>query len=350
MRPGDANETTLRGQKREPMTIVHEHSGSAISHRLAGVLTALFLITGCRTIPDLKPFSDGTSEVDLVIREIQKFVISDFDTLIAASDAFPVPKKALTDARDGFVAEWKIRVQTTEAMLAYSASLMSVAEAGLQGKESAQALAGSVNSFLAAIPHVTARIPAAVIDLGAWISGEVSKIRAAESLAKAVRVAHELLLSLAVLLEADLKAVSSRINISALAAQTAINHRYGDLPAAHEGLIRRHVKVVASIAQDPAGKEISPAAMQEAGHLADLIKQSEIRYAAYWAEYDGATRRGEQEKGIIANANTAIAAWVKAHGEVCMALEEKRMPAVSTLTNKAIELKGLLENLKGEKK
>jgi len=323
------------------------------SQRWVALLACVFLaFGGCRTVPDLKPFADATAEIDLAANRTYDFVVEDLTALAQQAPNRTQQDRAvrsgLENARNNFSGEWKIRLEATAALVEYSASLASIAAAGMEGSEGAHALANSANELLGSIPNVTAQIPAAAINVAAWIKDEVDKVRAAESLAAAVKEADPAIKQIANILAEDFATVAARIDGNVVAAQTLINYQYGSIPTYHASLIERQKAVATRIEKLSVETAISDKDVKEAKLIAELIEKIEPEYSAYREAYDGAASRGITEKAIAIKAQEAVHTWARLHGAIDEALSEKRTPSAALLTNKALELEELVDKLKGK--
>ena len=304
-------------------------------------------LAGCRSVPDLRPFAEATASIDLAANGVHDLVVSDLDSL-AASASDSEERKALRKAREAFSTEWGVRLQATEALVGYAGSLASIAEAGEGGAQGARALAGSVNRLLSSIPGVTTQIPAAVTDLASWIKGEVDRVRAAETLADAVARAHPVVRDIGAILAKDFGTVDSKIGGNVFAALAVIDREYGDLPRYREALERRRGAIASSIAKAvDEGAPIPGEQVAEMDTVTSLLDQADSWYGPYRERLELASSRGETGKLAARKAKEAIERWVRLHGEVVDALQERRAPSASVLSNKAMELRALVERLGG---
>jgi len=311
---------------------------------------SVLLVGGCRSIPDLKPFTEATAEIDLAANKTHDFVVLDLTKLASqAPNHASAERKAIEGARDDFSKEWKIRLEATAALVEYSASLASIADAGMTGSDGAKALGDSVNQLLGSIPSVTAQIPAATINIAAWVKGEVDMVKAADSLAAAVRQADPVIKNVSSILANDFGIVANKIDINVIAAQTLINYQFGSVPSYREALIKRQDAIATKIANVNAGNAIPNTYVTEMKLVAGLIEKIEPEYIAYCSAYDGAANRGTAQKAIAIKARDAVIVWARLHGDLDESLSEERAPSVAILTNKALELKDLVDELRGEK-
>lgn len=329
------------------------NSRSGLLSRRGTLLPLLLLVLGesC-TLPDLHPFATATADLDLAVRQTQDFVVDDLRSL-AAEVEHQVPSasaeaRELESAAEIFSAEWTKRTSAMQALLAYSNSLANIADAGKKGSENSRALAESVNKLLGAIPSVTAQIPAAAIDVTAWIGAEVARVRAHRSLAKSVDEADPIIREVAAIIANDFGVVAASLPANAILAEALQQKQYGELLKYRNKLIARRASVSRRIGDLAESTAISATDEQEAVLVARLLNEADAWYLPYSEERDEIVRRSRMASRIATKAQAAVIDWARIHGEIGRALEDGRAPSTETLITKAKEIQELVERL-GEK-
>ena len=179
------------------------------------LLLALFVLSGCPSLPDVRPFAEATAEVDLAVNEIHDFVVTDLKEIsthaksLKDSNGEPYDTQKLDEVTQIFSDEWNKRASVTAAMVAYSDSLAAIVNAGKSGADSARDLANAANGFLAIVPNLGA-IPDTIIDLSAWLKDKIDVIRANRSLHEAMRDAHPVVDQIADILVDDFDSVAKK--------------------------------------------------------------------------------------------------------------------------------------------
>jgi hypothetical protein len=152
------------------------------------ILTMFF--TGCE-VPDIQPFSNATTGMVSVMRQ------SNTQSLELWKEAENSPafaestRSKLKDNRKKFQEIWKPTEKCLTAIASYTDSLVSLAEAGKTGKESAQTLFDSIQGVLDVAGGL--KIPTAITGIVATLNGQLAKARARGKLKDAVIAATQII-------------------------------------------------------------------------------------------------------------------------------------------------------------
>jgi hypothetical protein len=313
------------------------------------ILVLVFLHLSACALPDLRPFAEATASLDLVVRQTRALVVRDltavadeFETRVPASST---QVRALRDAASAFSVEWAERVETVQALLAYSDSLASISQAGRRGSDNSQVVAESFNKLLDSVPSVTAQIPAAAVDLTAWIGSEVARVGAHRSLVRSVEAAHPVVLEIATLIAADFDVIAANLPQNFILAEALLQNQYGDLVRYRERLVERRARVSARIEAMPANSAIPVTDQEEAMMVARLLTEADAWYGPYLAEEARIAMRRDLAIEIATQAKATVERWARVHGEIAQSLEDGRLPEVGVLVNKARELQALVDRL-----
>ena len=185
----------------------------------------LMLMTGCR-IPNLKPFSDATTEMATVLKvgfERSRALLS------AAAQTADDQAAFKTELKD-LEAKWKPTREALSALVEYSDSLAAVAEAGKKGPETMAQLTGAITDLAKAV-SITA-IPAVGVEVVNRVGAKIIEIQAARDIRKAVGAAGDAIEIIAPILKAtfvDLRNIhgaAGRAYASRVQAESSILANY----------------------------------------------------------------------------------------------------------------------------
>lgn len=160
------------------------------------VVLLLGLLVACR-VPDLKPFSDATTEMATVLKqgfERARAALGAAAETADNQDAFQKHARELDE-------RWKPTHRAMSALVAYSDSLTALAEAGKKGPETMAKLTGAVNELASAVGAIPlAGAGAKVVEA---VGAKIIEMRAAGDIRKAVGKAAEAVDIMAPLLKAN---------------------------------------------------------------------------------------------------------------------------------------------------
>lgn len=142
------------------------------------VLCLLAVLAGCATLPDMKGFTDQTATM----------VASVNSGVEESQDLFKAAEGNNTVSIQRLLTSWNATANCTKGVLAYSAALSAVVDAGNKGKESATQIGNAVNGLLKVVEQ--APIASGVVAGVASISGEVIMIKSSYDLKHAVEAAE----------------------------------------------------------------------------------------------------------------------------------------------------------------
>jgi hypothetical protein len=363
------------------------------------VALLLGLLVACR-IPDLKPFSDATTEMVTVLKQGFEETRAALRGAAATADDQDAFKKDVRDLDD----RWKPTRRALSALAEYSDSLTALAEAGKKGPETMAKLTGAITEMASAVGAIPlAGAGAKVIEA---VGAKVIEMQAGKDIRKAVGKAAEAMDIMAPLLQenfADLRRIhgaASRALEARVLAQSSILTNYYESVSGEEQRLEYLLNLIidyqsaparlrwraamarahnnenlaktleGSIAQEQADqlkrlKESDSAfgAMNLGGTgaaaavearqqlLMDLLTAHRKELALLGPKYDQAIRdqnrvRETSATGdrILEKAGEAIGAWQKAHHSLQAAAQgQQSRPSLSDLLSITSELKGLLK-------
>lgn len=340
-------------------------------------LPLLLLLAGCpATIPEIKPFADRTAEM-----------------ATAMNKGYTQTEVSLTEAEDEKHAKelqkrWASTKEALIALVAYSDSLAAIADAGNKGSDSAKAVATSLNGLLTAVsPLVGAtQLSAGLIKGMEAINSYVAKVRAHDSMAKAVEAAQPAIDQLAEVMAKnfdDLEGIYKSSTEEQLRLLMVSNNKQKlaresnqEIANYHDGLIKQRRAITPTLTlildyqnetNTTAKNENLNAAMERDAPLRETIKRMkqcrevsckdepsivedrQIQLLAKWRALQGeldriapeynayiATEAALKEqiasgKLIFKKSKESILAWRDTHAQIRVALDQKQRLTIQKL-------------------
>lgn len=296
--------------------------------RLLGL--GLLLVAGCAT-PDLRPFAEATDSVASGIRQGGDRIVADLAREPSLSGTTP----------DALQAEWGVRKQAADALVAYSGSLAAIAEASAHRKAHAAALHESLQTLAGSIPGVNLAAGAGGEAFRSVISA-IIEVKAARDLAAAVRAADPAIQTLAAALKADFASIST-IHLSHFrtAQMIASGSDIRDLRRLHEKLLAEQQNLRVAAARDLA----SPSAL-ELARIDALLAPVRHDLQAHDALIARQQARIDEILLFHRHLAAAIDAWAAGHADLAAALAQNRRPDLVLLVARARELQEAVASLK----
>lgn len=196
-----------------------------MKNRVLCVALLVSVMTACK-IPDLKPFSDATAQMTSALR--QGFEAS-WASLLAATET-ATDGEAFKAEVAKLDAAWKPTRAALSALVAYSDSLAALAEAGKKGPETMAQLTGAVSDLANAVGAIP--IPAAAVDIVNNVGAKIIEMQASRDIRKAVTAAEEAVEMMTPILKAtfaDLRVIhgaAGRAYASRVQAESSVLSNY----------------------------------------------------------------------------------------------------------------------------
>jgi len=316
----------------------------------ASVLVAA-IAAGCRTPPDLAPFTDATSQLAGSIKASGRVTCDEIDAV--ASDWPPPQLAAAKKVKDDFRREWTERDALADALLDYSASLAAIVAAGDQGAQSAANVGDAFKKLTdavdVALPPGTLKVFDASLHLGEYLYGKYAKDRAAATLGESMRNMQPAIDETARVLGESLRQIET--GLDALRDQAAQNVE--DEPAgggftvsterdALKKLIARRHALVASLAREPQ----APAAVADLAAVDAGIKSQTELLAPFDAKKAADRTRLSEEMRLARTAREGLVEWAAAHGRLADAALAKRAPNVDELMQTVMDIRGMIKDIR----
>lgn len=309
------------------------------AHILIGLAAAL-LVVGCAT-PDLKPFAKATAILsasvktagDLAINQLaaQKIVI-DEETISLSDTNHPAVR--LQEA-------WKLRRETMDAVVDYSASLAAIADAAAKRKANAEEIAGALGKLASYFPQASTIAPAGVT-LVSKLTQALIEVKASHDLARAVNAAHPVVEHVGILLEKDFERLETLYKEAMRDHRKSFKDQAEEPRKYYEWLLRQRANERKEFIEKPNG----PGRQEQILTLDRLIAGVEPQVAACDREIAAATKKMAEGVKFYREARNAVSAWLKAHEGLCRSLKEHRALNLQLLISRTEELQASIENLR----
>jgi len=315
---------------------------------LGALLLAAAASAGC-SLPNLRPFSEATQELRESVHLTQRQVQENLDAL-ARQDAerFKVHAEA-------FAQIWKTRLDLLDALLDYSASLASIAEAGEGGGRSVEAVGDSLKQLTAAAGQA-GLIAQAALDAGGLIYNVIATVRAEKSLRTAVLAADPAIQDIAANLDKDFETLSEKVQSRAVlnAAKSFIEERYvkehGFSNSYRATLVGRMQALRDDLAGALKATPLDKARVQEiqssVALLEPLLKSADALFVAKNRDYEAVERNWQAGSALFAGARTGFRRWAAIHRQLASSLQSGSPLNVALLVTTVHDLKALLEEVK----
>ena len=294
------------------------------------LVVVAWAMVGCSSLPEVGPFADATIELNSAIDLGGKTVVAELRTMEATSQA------------DTLEEAWKARTAAGGALVTYAESLRAIVSAGHSGKESASKVIDSVTSLAAtagiSIPASSAAFSTAT-DIGKFLYGQISLMRAANSLEAALEAAQPAVSRIAVFLDKDLRAAGEIFQLANTDIQQSLELKHRapiDRLRYRDELLKERDNLY----------EESPPNEARLLQIAELIAATDEWYDPYQeqlAESSARLRRGE---ALFSAALDATGRWVAAHDLLVQAVKERRPYNDQSLVQAAVEIRELVGRMR----
>lgn len=338
---------------------------------LGGLVVAL--LAGCRTAPDMTPFSDATAALSGSIKAAGRAVS---DEITDVTRPWPEEQRLAAAAiSTRFREHWVQRDALADALTEYSVSLVAIVEAGEKGEESARGLAASFGRLCDAVGVVLppALAGETVVSAAARVYGLIAVDRAARTLGGGMQRMQPSVDALVEVLDKDLLTIENalsdlRVEARATIEETAID---GMVPRVERNALRQLTARQTALRSDyfKATQHIDDlraAAAGDASNAAEITNWSESRKRVWddlvgvepliagslrrLAPVDGRVRSAEAridtEVRLVRRLRAGLAEWAAAHGRLAAAALQRTPPRVEELVQAAIEARDLVRKVR----
>jgi hypothetical protein len=287
-------------------------------------------ITGCAPLPKVGPFVEASNQ-------LRSAVAASGTTVEAELRLMPDGARYA----DQLEQQWEARNKAFVAMVAYANSLQAIVDAGNEGAASAQKVADSVSGLAAAAGMTLPGAPQAIAvatDAVKFISAQIALVRGAKSLEQALETAQPAVEAITDLVAADLQDLEVIFVAASKANDNAV--RTSD---EFKDLLGYRVQLVKQIGKcDPADTATCDRQVQ----LGQMLQATDVwlsKYLARRKEIDDRLRAG---RALIQATLQSARDWGIAHGNLIMALKERRPVNMDSLVQAALEIQNLVRKVR----
>ena len=313
------------------------------------MVTPLLILSlaACATLPDTGGYTSATVEVRQSAAAVGDAVEAEI-VAAAAGIEEEGPRRAVEASAGDFRRAWNLTLGSLDATVRYAQSIQDVVDAGNRGAESARKVAASVSGLAGALGVTMGPAGAAVADTGAFVYGQIARIRAARSLAAALAAAGPAILRLQELVAGqvgDARTAFLRASAAELraldrpAAFGTYVHRDADLSAEEKARLSDLADFVL----------LHPEQADRIAALKDRLKvigDTRAALAPGLGQYRLAAaevaRRRRAGLAVFDATDTALAAWAAAHQRLVSAVRNHQAVTVASVTTAAADLRALV--------
>lgn len=313
------------------------------------ILLAPTLLSACRSLPDVAPFSDTTHALRAAVRDAGETTARRIDRLdtVAAADATPdlsrsnTPRPNLARHAATLRADWAVRNDALDAFCEYADALTETVAAADSSLASAQRVIDAgrklIGSVASLAPGASTAVDAAAA-LTTKLYEQVAHQLAGASLEEATTTLDPIVAQSAEVLALDLAALR-RI------ADTTRNQVVMDLRDAYDVDRRRLAALRTQLAN------IDTADIATSDAYVSLMERINLEAASPWrASYTSALDTNESAHARLTAtldaASELITAWADAHTRIAIALRQRETPNLAHLTALTDEILALRASLR----
>ncbi len=309
---------------------------------VSGVLLSfLSIISGC-ALPNLKPFADATATLDTGVREggseiiesMKELPFKDKNGMLIAIASQQHPANRLN-------AVWAVRIQAMDALIAYSASLANISNAGLNASNNVEAFGETVKGLADYIPAVSAYTGDVKALVNLLITTGI-EIQSYYTLSKAVEKAQKPLEEIVTLINDDLSDLQE-INKELRDIGTANLTKSADIYLAQYNDAADLKKKWSDQLADPA-KEAN--ALNMVNKYDDILQNLLPQVQAHQEIIAKFEKKCDNLDSLLSNTQKALDSWKSANAQLAGALKDRRQPNIALLVIRAAEIKYAVDKLR----
>jgi len=299
----------------------------------------LALVAGCATLPDVAPYRDATVQLRSAVLASGNAVGTELNGAALALDG--KERTTLEESARTFSENWKVRVESADALVAYAQALAEIAKAGKEGGDTARSLAGALTQLAGgvgiALPPAGA--VATLTDTAAFVYAQVAAVRASRSLEEALVTAQPAVNEIAAKLGKDLDASLNLVQAANELQRNALASKYNDEIAFIASLDRERRKLYGQgrLTRDEEKR------LKEIGDLYESTRSWREPMQAAFAQLG---KRNEMERNVIVATKAAVFEWAAAHRGLAVAVRDGRAVNVEGLVQATLEARELVRRLR----
>jgi hypothetical protein len=299
-------------------------------------LVLAIFFTGC-AVSDVEPFADATVELRRAVIESGAVTA---ETMAAAEKTKPSGNEE-SDA-EKFVDIWQDRVKLVDVLLGYSDALAGVAAAGVEAGQTTEALGNSVMKLAGIVPGTGSAVEAGV-QLGQILIRAGIQIKTHRDLGEAVGDAHPALTEVAKYLEADLNDLRILYVKASQDIEDTLDKTYGKRESDRKKLLAKRDKL-----RDEMLNTLNDTNIEQVKKIEELIAYMEAEHQEYVKLYVELFQKRTATTYMFNKAKVGVRAWVQAHEELKLAIEQNRRPNVRLILSTAQEIKDAVDRIRNQ--
>jgi len=287
-------------------------------------------LAGCAPLPQVGPFVEASNQ-------LRSAVAASGTTVAAELRLMP----GGTASADRLQQEWEVRNKAFAGIAAYANSLKAIVDAGNEGAASAQKVADSVSRLARAAGVSLPGTPEALAtatDCVKFISAQIALTRATKSLEQALETAQPAVEAITELVAADLKDLEDVFVSAAKANDNAVrtSEEFRDL-------LGYRIQLLKQIGMsNPADTATCDRQVQ----LGQMLQASDAWLSKYLAERKEIDDRLRVGRALIQATLQSARDWGVAHGNLIMAVKERRPVNTDSLIQAAVEIRNLVRKVR----
>jgi len=297
------------------------------------LILAIFF-TGC-TVTDVEPFADATVELRRAIIESGAVTA---ETMIVA-DKTKTSSTEKSDA-DKFLEVWQDRVKLLDVLLGYSDALAGVAAAGAEAGQTTEMLGNSVMKLADIVPGTGSAVEAGV-QLGQILVRTGIQIKTHRDLGQAVGEALPALTEIAKYLEADLNDLRLLYVKASQDIENELYNTYGKRESDRNKLLAKRDEF-----RDLMFNSLNDTNIEQLKKIEELLAFMEPEHQEYEQKYVEIMQKRTSTVNMFNKAKVGIRAWIQAHEELKLAIEQNRRPNVRLILVTAQEIKDTVDRIR----
>jgi hypothetical protein len=299
-------------------------------------LVLAIFFTGC-AVSDLEPFADATVELRRAVIESGAVTA---ETMAAAEKTKPSGTEE-SDA-EKFVDIWQDRVKLVDVLLDYSDALAGVAAAGAEARQTTEMLGNSVMKLAGIVP-VTGSAVEAGVQLGQILIRAGIQIKTHRDLGQAVGAAHPALTEVAKYLEADLEDLRRIYQKASQDIESSLDEAYGKRESQRNKLLAKRDKL-----REAMLATFNDSNIEQVKKIEELIAYMEPEHQEHIKLYVELLQKRTATIYMFNKAKVGVRAWIQAHEELKLAIEQNRRPNVRLILSTAQEIKDAVDRIRNQ--
>jgi hypothetical protein len=291
------------------------------------LLALVLIVNGCQT-PNVEPFANATAVLRLAV--IQGGAVVS-ETMTTSTD--------VADAK-AFVEIWQDRVKLMDMLLGYSDAISGIAVAGAGAQQTVQTLGDAVIRLAENVPMSGSAVSQGV-QLGQILIRTGIQIKAFNDLSEAVGAAHPTFVDVAKYLQADIEDLKTIYTKASQDLESEVDDVYGKRESQRHRLLSERDKW-----RDAMLNTFNDTNAERVKQGEELIAHMAPDHQEYVQRRDTLLTQRAAAVLMFDKAQQGVRAWVQAHDELKLAIEQKRQPNVRLVLSLSQEIKDAVDRIK----